>query len=169
MSTTIIALYSNGRNYFHFRWQFELKTGSKRGVLLYNTGLSSRPDFVGVELEEGKVRLLVDKGDGSVSLHSDDIVSDGRWHKVIVLFNPTYLEISVDNKVNKKRLNLGGNKYWDLAEIVYMGGIELNKRSRALTQGLKSGEESFKGCIRNIEVSCKKIALKNDWNFVKTC
>ncbi|KAF4525482.1 hypothetical protein B566_EDAN002340 [Ephemera danica] len=141
------------------RWQLELKTGSKRGVLLYNTGLSSRSDFVGVELEGGRVRLLVDKGDGPAELRSDTPVSDGRWHRVAVHFNPTYMEISVDGQVASMRLALGDNRYLDLAETVYVGGIELNKRARALNQGLRSAEESFKGCVRNMEVDGKKIGI----------
>jgi len=136
-----------------FRWQFELKTGLKRGVLLYNTGHSSRSDFVGVEIDGGRVRLMVNKGDGPNELHGDPTVSDGRWHRVNVAFNPTYLEVSVDGKMASKRLNIGGNKYWDLDKLVYVGGIELNKRARALSQGLRSGEESFKGCLRNMEVN----------------
>lgn len=114
---------------------------------------------MGVELENGRVRLLVDKGDGHAELRSDTPVADGRWHRVIVHFNPTYMEISIDGQVASMRLALGDNRYLDLAETVYVGGIELNKRARALNQGLRSAEESFKGCLRNMEVDGKKIGI----------
>ncbi|KAG8227094.1 hypothetical protein J437_LFUL007431 [Ladona fulva] len=143
------------------RWQLELKTSSRRGTLLYNTGLSSRSDFVGVELWEGRVRLTVDKGNGPAELISEASVSDGRWHSVAVQFNPAYLEITVDGRVSSLRLPLtgSGNRYLDLAETVYVGGIELNKRARALHQGVRSAEESFKGCLRGMELDGRRLGI----------
>ncbi|CAB3369577.1 Hypothetical predicted protein [Cloeon dipterum] len=141
------------------RWQFDLKTGSKRGIILYNTGLTSRSDYMGVELEGGKLRLLLDKGDGPAELRSDSSVSDGRWHRVVIHFNPTYLEISVDGKTASMRLSLSGKQYLDLGDSVYLGGVEINKRARALAQSFRAAEESLKGCMRNIEIDGKKIGI----------
>ncbi|XP_059478684.1 chondroitin sulfate proteoglycan 4-like isoform X2 [Neocloeon triangulifer] len=141
------------------RWQFDLKTGSKRGILLYNTGLTSRSDYMGVELEGGKLRLLLDKGDGPAELRSDSVVSDGRWHRVVVHFNPTYLEISVDGKTASMRLSLSGKQYLDLGDYVFLGGIEINKRARATAQSFRAAEDSLKGCMRNIEIDGKKTGI----------
>ena len=127
-----------------YRWQFEIKTVSRRGVLLYNTGLTSRSDFVGVELVDGHLRLLLNKGNGAIELRSQWSVSDGKWHEVVIQFNPTFMEISVDGAAVSQRLPQGGSRYLDLAETVFVGGIELNKRSRALGQGLLSADTSFK-------------------------
>ncbi|KAL1447419.1 hypothetical protein WDU94_003531, partial [Cyamophila willieti] len=42
---------------------------------------------------------------------------------------------------------------------IYIGGIELNKRARALTQGLKTADVSLKGCVRRLEVDSKPLGL----------
>lgn len=126
------------------RWHFELKTTSHRGILLYNTGLTSRSDFVGVELVDGHLRLLLNKGNGALELRSQWAVADGKWHDVVVQFNPTFMEISVDATPVSQRLPQGGSRYLDLADTVFVGGIELNKRSRALGQGLLTADTSFK-------------------------
>jgi hypothetical protein len=71
-------------------------------------------------------------------------VTDGKWHDVVVQFNPTFMEINVDGQPVSQRLPEGSSRYLDLAETVFVGGIELNKRSRALGQGLLSADTSFK-------------------------
>jgi hypothetical protein len=63
---------------------------------------------------------------------------------VVVQFNPTFMEISVDGASVSQRLPQGGSRFLDLADTVYVGGIELNKRSRALGQGLLTADTSFK-------------------------
>lgn len=67
-----------------FRWRLEVKTYSRHGVLLYNSGLNSRSDFVAVELIDGRVRLLIDKGNGPAELQTEASVADGRWHSLVV-------------------------------------------------------------------------------------
>lgn len=42
---------------------------------------------------------------------------------------------------------------------MYIGGTELNKRARALGQGLKAADTSFKGCLRKIEVEGKQLGI----------
>ena len=138
------------------RWQFELKTTSRRGILLYNTGLTSRSDFVGVELVDGHLRLLLNKGNGALELRSQWAVADGKWHEVVVQFNPTFMEINVDGAPVSQRLPQGGSRFLDLADIVYVGGTELNKRSRALGQGLLTADTSFKV---ETTASCTQTAL----------
>lgn len=99
---------------------------------------------MGVELVDGHLRLLLDKGNGALQLRSQWAVTDGKWHDVVVQFNPTFMEISVDGAPVSQRLPQGSSRYLDLAETVFVGGIELNKRSRALSQGLLTADTSFK-------------------------
>ncbi|XP_068083524.1 chondroitin sulfate proteoglycan 4 [Anabrus simplex] len=143
------------------RWHLDMKTSSQRGVLLYNTGLTSQSDFVGVELLNGRIRLLMNKGNGPTELQNEQTVSDGKWHSVVVQFNPTFMEISVDGTAVSLRLPQGGNRYLDLAETVYVGGIELNKRSRALNQGILTANTGFKGCLRNMDVENQRLGIPN--------
>jgi chondroitin sulfate proteoglycan 4 len=109
-----------------------------------------------VELVDGHLRLLLNKGNGALELRSQWTVADGKWHEVVVQFNPTFMEINVDGAPVSQRLPQGGSRFLDLADIVYVGGTELNKRSRALGQGLLTADTSFKV---NTTASCTQTAL----------
>ncbi|XP_011053111.1 PREDICTED: chondroitin sulfate proteoglycan 4 [Acromyrmex echinatior] len=141
------------------RWEFEMKTGADSGLLLYNTGQSSYADYLGIELFEGKIRLLMNKGNGPTELTHGTLVADGKWHSVIVDFNPSGLGIAVDRHEKTMALPSGGNRFLDLADTLYIGGTELNKRARALGKGLRSGDVSYKGCIRNMVLDNKDLSL----------
>ncbi|XP_017754048.1 PREDICTED: LOW QUALITY PROTEIN: chondroitin sulfate proteoglycan 4 [Eufriesea mexicana] len=141
------------------RWEFELKTGFESGLLLYNTDQSSYADYLGIELFEGKIRLLMNKGNGPTELIHGTPVADGKWHRVAVDFNPSGIGITVDRQEKAITLPSGGNRYLDLADTLYIGGTELNKRARALGKGLKSGDVSYKGCLRNMLLDNKELGL----------
>lgn len=129
------------------------------GLLLYNTGQASHADYLGIELHEGKIRLLMNKGNGATELIHSVLVVDGNWHKVIIDFNPSMIGISVDEQAERLNLPTGGNRYLDLAETLYIGGTELNKRARAIGKGIKSGDRSYKGCLRNMLLDSMEIGL----------
>ncbi|XP_033328605.2 chondroitin sulfate proteoglycan 4-like protein [Megalopta genalis] len=141
------------------RWEFELKTAAETGLLLYNTGQSSYADYLGIELFEGKIRLLMNKGNGPTELIHGAPVNDGKWHRVVVDFNPSGIGITVDRQERTIGLPSGGNRYLDLADTLYIGGTELNKRARALGKGLKSGDLSYKGCLRSMQLDNKELGL----------
>jgi len=143
----------------HCRWQFSLKTEAAQGLLLYNSGSGNQADLVALELDGGRVRLLLDKGDGQVELLSDVRIDDGRWHTVVAHFNPSMMEVSVDGRVSTRRLERGGSQYLDLQDIVYLGGTELNKKAHALRQGLRSADTSFRGCLRSVMVDGRRVGL----------
>ena len=67
----------------------EFATTSRSGLLLYNRDHSvdayNPPDFIALEIVDGKVRLLFNLGDGKVTVESDKFVSDGSWHHVSVI------------------------------------------------------------------------------------
>nr|XP_003707909.1 PREDICTED: chondroitin sulfate proteoglycan 4 isoform X2 [Megachile rotundata]XP_012151709.1 PREDICTED: chondroitin sulfate proteoglycan 4 isoform X2 [Megachile rotundata]XP_012151710.1 PREDICTED: chondroitin sulfate proteoglycan 4 isoform X2 [Megachile rotundata]XP_012151712.1 PREDICTED: chondroitin sulfate proteoglycan 4 isoform X2 [Megachile rotundata]XP_012151713.1 PREDICTED: chondroitin sulfate proteoglycan 4 isoform X2 [Megachile rotundata]XP_012151714.1 PREDICTED: chondroitin sulfate len=141
------------------KWEFELKSGAETGLLLYNTGQSPYADYLGIELFEGKIRLLMNRGNGPTELIHDTPVADGKWHRVVVVFNPSGIGITVDRQEKTITLPSGGNRYLDLADTLYIGGTELNKRARALGKGLKSGDVSYKGCLRNMLLDNKELGL----------
>ncbi|KAK2583832.1 hypothetical protein KPH14_009726 [Odynerus spinipes] len=136
-----------------------MKTGAESGLLLYNTGQSSHADYLGIELFEGKIRLLMNKGNGPTELIHGSAVSDGKWHRVVVDFSPSGIGIAVDRQEKTMALPSGGNRYLDLADTLYIGGTELNKRARALGKGLRSGDVSYKGCLRNMMLDNKELGL----------
>lgn len=127
--------------------------------MLYNTGQSSYADYLGIELFEGKIRLLMNKGNGPTELTHSTLVADGKWHSVSVDFNPNGLGIAVDRHEKTMALPSGGNRFLDLADTLYVGGTELNKRARALSKGLRSGDVSYKGCIRNMVLDNRDLGL----------
>ncbi|KAK0091244.1 hypothetical protein PV326_003535 [Microctonus aethiopoides] len=141
------------------RWEFELKTTSEMGLLLYTAGQASHADYLGIELHENKIRLLMNKGNGATELIHSAIVSNGKWHKIIIDFNQNITGITVDDQSERLNLPTGGNRYLDLAETLYIGGTELNKRARAIGKGIKSGDRSYKGCLRNMVLDSSSIGL----------
>lgn len=143
----------------HCRWEFELKTALDSGMLLYNTGRTSHADYLGIELHQGKIRVLMNKGNGPTELTHPNLVADGKWHSVTVDFNPTAIGINVDSHDKRMNLPLGGNRYLDLTETLYIGGTELNKRAGAIRKGLKSGDKSYKGCLRGMILDGKPLGI----------
>lgn len=58
------------------RLTFDLKTDSISGILVYSSGPMSggRADFLGLEIVNRRLRLLLDTGNGVLSLTSDLVV-----------------------------------------------------------------------------------------------
>ena len=104
------------------RWQFEVKTDAEDGVLFYNSKLvqGGRNDFVGLEIADSKLRLVMDTGGGVTEVWNDASIMDGKWHLVMVQINTVTLEIVVDGKFEAKTpvTIKTGNKYLDLSDIV---------------------------------------------------
>ncbi|XP_046998026.1 chondroitin sulfate proteoglycan 4 [Schistocerca americana] len=141
------------------RWRMDVKTASPLGLLVYNAGLTTQSDFVALELVDGRPRLLLNKGNGPTELQSDVAVADGAWHTLAVHFNPTFMEVSVDGAVSSLRLPPGGSRFFDLADTVFVGGTEVNKRARARTQGVRSATASFRGCVRNMWAEQRRVGF----------
>lgn len=91
--------------------------------MMYNTGLTSRSDYVGIEVVDSHLRLIVDRGNGLAELISDDSISDGLWHSIIIYFTPVLLEITVDGKITSAQLTPSGNRYLDLdvGDVLFIG------------------------------------------------
>lgn len=141
------------------RWELELKTAAESGLLFYNADQSSYSDYLGIELFEGKIRVLMNKGNGPTELIHGTMVADGKWHRIAIEFSPSIIGIIIDGSEKTKALPSGGNRYLDLADTLYIGGAELNKRARALAKGLKSGDISYKGCLRNMYLNNRELGL----------
>lgn len=103
----------------------------------------------------------MNKGNGATEILHKMIVNDGKWHNIIIEFNPNFIGITIDENSEKLNLPSGGNRYLDLADVLYIGGTELNKRARAIGKGLKSGDHSFIGCIKNMLLDNNEIGLPN--------
>lgn len=67
----------------------EIRTIETLATILYNSG----PDFVGLEIVDGKLRLLVGKGSNAVELVPDRHISDGKWHNITISYGPINVEV----------------------------------------------------------------------------
>ena len=114
-----------------------VRTLSQTAVLAYNSGHANSNDFVALELRKGKVRLLLDQGNGVSELKHDTNIGDGRWHKITTVFRSDRLEISVDGNNKFSAPNSGTNKHIDLTDRLFIGGMELKKKTRAIRQAFK--------------------------------
>ncbi|GFR30934.1 chondroitin sulfate proteoglycan 4 [Trichonephila clavata] len=143
----------------------DVKTQTPTAVLFYNAGVPLKSDFISLEILDGKTAVSVNEGNGAVVLLSDVVVSDGIWHHIDVQFSQSYIEIVVDGHAKNLRPGLGDNRFFDLAGLFYVGGIELNKQARALQDGLQSiliegAESSLKGCIKNIKINNQLVGFR---------
>ena len=116
---------------------FTVRTLSHSAVLAYNSGHANSNDFVAVEIRKGKVRLLLDQGNGVSELHHQTDISDGQWHKITTVFRSDRLEISVDGNNKFSAPNSGTNKHIDLTDRLFIGGMELKKKTRAIRRAFK--------------------------------
>lgn len=139
------------------RWELDVKTVANEGLLLFMAGLSSHADFLGVELKNGHIRLIMNKGNGATELIHPSMIADGNWHSVQVDFTTSFIGIGIDGEAHNQSL-ASGNRYLDLADTLYIGGTELNKRAKALSKDLR-GDISYKGCLRNMRLDNKELGL----------
>jgi hypothetical protein len=84
------------------------------------------------------------QGNGVIELWSDVEVNDGGWHEVRAQFNPSYMEVTVDGRKKSHRPELLDNRHIDLSGLLYFGGIEAIKRSRAVSQGTVIQNQDFR-------------------------
>ena len=114
-----------------------VRTVSEAAVLAYNSGHANSNDFVAVQIRKGKVRLLLDQGNGVSELEHGTEIANGRWHKITTVFRSDRLEISVDGNNTFSAPNKGTNKHIDLTDRLFIGGMELKKKTRAIRQASK--------------------------------
>jgi hypothetical protein len=81
-------------------------------------------------------------------------------------FNPSYMEVTVDGRKKSLRPSLGENRHIDLSGLLYFGGIEATKRSRAVSQGVQSAQAApigqlggLRGCLSQLELDGRRIGL----------
>ena len=106
------------------------------------------------------------QGNGVIELWSDVEVNDGGWHEVRAQFNPSYMEVTVDGRKKSHRPELRDNRHIDLSGLLYFGGIEAVKRSRAVSQGVTAAQAApvgqlggLRGCLSQLELDGRRIGL----------
>ncbi len=94
-------------------------------------------------------------------------MNDGGWHVVKAQFNPSYMEVTVDGRKKSHRPELRDNRHIDLSGLLYFGGIEATKRSRAVSQGVRGAQAAqvgelggLLGCLSEFELDGRRIGLQ---------
>lgn len=133
--------------------QFDIKTTSKDGLLLYNAGQKFKFDFLLVEISNNFVRLVIKVGEKTSKLVNKNLkVSDGAWHRVLLRLTHTINELTVDGRKNVDKNNNG--RLFQFSDFSYFGGLDITKKFRATQKGCgKSCDINFKGCIKDILVA----------------
>ena len=76
-------------------------------------------------------------------LNSTTYINDGVWHRLEAHFKPTYMELSVDDRIEDQPTHVGENKFFDLSGYLFVGGVEVNKQARAVSQGARNGDKRY--------------------------
>ena len=78
-------------------------------------------------------------------MDSTHAVSDGFWHSVEILFSPSLMALITDGSKKERQLTDSHKKFLDLSGFLYFGGVEMNRRARALDQGVTTAEKRWEG------------------------
>ncbi|KAB7503025.1 Neurexin-1 [Armadillidium nasatum] len=140
---------------------FYVKTQVDNALLMYNSGPPSKSDFVALEILNGKLRLILDKGNGALDLNSSLVVNDGSWHHIESRFSPSHIELGLDDQIESRSTLEAQNKFFDLSDLLFIGGVEVNKQARAVRQGASNGDKSLEGCIKDLKVNEKPLGIRD--------
>ena len=145
---------------------FELKTRTETGLLLFNSGRSTVSDFFAAELSDGKLKLFVDKGSGTVELDMDEVLNDGLWHHIDIEISEFSIDAVIDGNGKSVRSNFGDNKFLDLIGHLFVGGVGMksrihaNQKKLASLAGDRADKGSIQGCIRNFKMNNKDLGIR---------
>ncbi|PSN30050.1 DE-cadherin [Blattella germanica] len=126
------------------------------GPMIPNPSLDVR-DFMSLEIDKGFARLLMDYGTGTVSIEQRQIkLTDGKSHRVDILWSRTSIELKVDNCQMSSCLSLttpqGPNEFLNVNGPLQLGGtmMDLNVVANSMNWTRRPTTQGFAGCIRNL-------------------
>ncbi|TRY66991.1 hypothetical protein TCAL_11761 [Tigriopus californicus] len=70
-------------------------------------------------------------------------------------------QVTVDGETRTLRPSKGENKHIDLSGLLYFGGIESSKRSRAVEQGVIASKRHLQGCLQDLQLDGRRIGLND--------
>ncbi|XP_053128994.1 chondroitin sulfate proteoglycan 4 [Hemicordylus capensis] len=144
--------------------EFVISTSVKQAPLIYQSGLDN--DFFYLEISDGRLRGVVEKGNGLVVLHNNIYLSNERDHYVKVHMDVRKFEILVDYYASQTS-NKGMHSYLDLQGPLFIGGLNEKAAHRMRERGLafmsadSLSNSSFVGCIEDLRVNQEKRSLQN--------
>ncbi|XP_059512195.1 chondroitin sulfate proteoglycan 4 isoform X1 [Myotis daubentonii] len=154
--------------------EFTLITRSQQAPLAFQAG-GQRGDFIYLDIFEGHLRAVVEKGKGTVLLHNSVPVADGQPHEVSVHMDSHQLEISVDQYPTRTS-NRGVLSYLEPRGSLLLGGLDaeashhLQEHRLGLATGVVS--VSLLGCMEDLSINGQRWGLREAWltrNMVAGC
>ncbi|XP_064467310.1 neural-cadherin-like isoform X1 [Ornithodoros turicata] len=153
----------------------EFMTERPNGLLLYNGPISSPDpgeivvqDFISLELNNGRPRLLLDFGSGTAELYVDveETLHDGTWHRLDIFWDRQSTRLMVDNcmsarnhegnqTINRSRCENTTqipefNEFLNVNTPLQLGGTHVGKDLIAYNWRYRHTSEGFHGCIKNV-------------------
>nr|XP_008117382.1 PREDICTED: chondroitin sulfate proteoglycan 4 [Anolis carolinensis] len=144
--------------------EFVITTSVKQAPLIYQSGLEN--DFFYLDIVDGRLRGIVEKGNGQVVLHNNVYLSNEQDHYVKVYMDVRKFEILVDYYASQTS-NKGIHSHLDLQGPLFVGGLNEKAAARMREHGLArmSGNNfsnsSFVGCIEDLRVNQEKRSLQD--------
>ncbi|XP_076325233.1 neural cadherin isoform X1 [Tachypleus tridentatus] len=152
----------------------EFMTLKPNGLLLYNGPITNPEpreigiqDFLSVELQDGRPRLLVDFGSGTaeVRVNTKRTLNDGEWHKLNIFWDRENIRIRVDDCIHAEitdsetpKFDSSGceghgtippfNEFLNVNSPLQIGGV--HHKILNFTWQYQHTREGFEGCIRNV-------------------
>lgn len=123
-----------------------LKTDSSPGLILY----TGQEQHLSVELFRGRVAVSFYIGEKAISTMYSYIfsfmrVDDDKLHVLELLLQKQNFTMRVDGGMARTVVNEGGNKYLDVDDDVYLGGISEEKSREAVHKFQIRDKTSFRG------------------------
>uniref|UniRef100_A0A8D0Z2K3 Chondroitin sulfate proteoglycan 4 n=1 Tax=Sus scrofa TaxID=9823 RepID=A0A8D0Z2K3_PIG len=140
--------------------EFTLTTRSRQAPLAFQAG-GRHGDFIYVDIFEGHLRAVVEKGQGTVLLHNSVPVADGQPHEVSIHVDAHRLEISVDQYPTRTS-NRGVLSSLEPHGSLLLGGLDA-EASRPLQEhrlGL-AVNVSLLGCLEDLSVNGQRWGLRD--------
>nr|XP_028561783.1 chondroitin sulfate proteoglycan 4 isoform X1 [Podarcis muralis] len=144
--------------------EFVITTSIKQAPLIYQSGLEN--DFFYLEIFDGRLRGVVEKGNGVVVLHNNVYLSNEEEHYVKVFMDVRKFEILVDYYASQTS-NKGIHSHLDLQGPLFLGGLNEKAAQRMRERGLgfMSGNSfsntSFVGCLEDLRINEEKRSLQD--------
>lgn len=156
----------------------EILTLEPHGLIFYNGPMvDPEPeevliqDFISLELINGRPRLLIDFGSGTLELKIENGMSlaDGEWHRIDIFWETEQVRMVVDfckyadiddreatggpPKFERSKCEAKGgtppfNEYLNLNSPLQIGGVSHGRLN--YPWGVDHGRAGFSGCIRNL-------------------
>ncbi|XP_019359985.1 PREDICTED: chondroitin sulfate proteoglycan 4 [Gavialis gangeticus] len=144
--------------------EFVITTSITQAPLIYQSGLNN--DFIYLEIFDGRLRGVVEKGNGTVILHNNFYISDDQQHYVKVYVDMYKFEILVDY-YGSRTSNRGIHSHLDLQGSLFIGGVNekalhrLREHRLAFISGDSSVNRSFIGCLEDLRINLEEKSLQD--------